>query len=417
MSMAAERSRAAPGEPDRLDGFSTPREVDRLFGHEAAIERIRRRARKAAACIMPGCWSDRRASARRRSPIASRARCSPRARELRRRETIRCSARWRRSRIPNLLLIRRSWVEKSKRYSQWIGVDEVRRLTRLSRQYGGRGGLARRHRRPRRRAEPECGERASEGAGRAAVQDAVPPDLERRGAASRHHPLAHPDASCHGLGREDLEEAVRAALDRDEPRGRRQDARHRARALSQGSVRRALELVVERRHRALWRDRSQPSPPCRSIDGPRLHRLVERLAGAADTERFDLYLALLLGLIERLIRVTATGEGATQEEQKLAKRLISPANLADWADAWEAISEAKARGLRPQSRSRPACCSRPGSGCSIWRGNILFSEREPASLPAARRRRYSCRHGRQAALLHHHRHLLSERRAPYRPCL
>ncbi|MEZ5876153.1 MAG: hypothetical protein R3D30_15520 [Hyphomicrobiales bacterium] len=29
---------------------------------------------------------------------------------------------------PNLLLIRRSWVEKSKRYSQWIGVDEVRRL-------------------------------------------------------------------------------------------------------------------------------------------------------------------------------------------------------------------------------------------------------------------------------------------------
>jgi DNA polymerase-3 subunit delta' len=37
MSMAAERSRAAPGEPDRLTGFSTPREVDRLFGHEAAL--------------------------------------------------------------------------------------------------------------------------------------------------------------------------------------------------------------------------------------------------------------------------------------------------------------------------------------------------------------------------------------------
>ena len=35
--MAAERQRAAPNEPDRLEGFSAPREVDRLFGHDAAI--------------------------------------------------------------------------------------------------------------------------------------------------------------------------------------------------------------------------------------------------------------------------------------------------------------------------------------------------------------------------------------------
>jgi hypothetical protein len=77
------------------------------------------------------------------------------------------------------------------------------------------------------------------------------------------------------------------------------------------------------------------------IDGPRLHRQVERLAVPTESERLDLYLALLLGLIERLIRFTATGEGATKEEEKLAKRLISPANLADWAEAWEAIAEAK----------------------------------------------------------------------------
>ena len=36
--MAAERARAAAlAEPDRLEGFSAPREVDRLFGHEAAL--------------------------------------------------------------------------------------------------------------------------------------------------------------------------------------------------------------------------------------------------------------------------------------------------------------------------------------------------------------------------------------------
>ena len=38
MSMATERARAAAlAEPDRLEGFSSPREVDRLFGHEAAL--------------------------------------------------------------------------------------------------------------------------------------------------------------------------------------------------------------------------------------------------------------------------------------------------------------------------------------------------------------------------------------------
>ena len=31
-----------------------------------------------------------------------------------------------------------------------------------------------------------------------------------------------------------------------------------------------------------------------------------------------------------------------REERKLAERLLSPATLASWAEAWEAISEAKA---------------------------------------------------------------------------
>ena len=106
-------------------------------------------------------------------------------------------------------------------------------------------------------------------------------------------------------------------------------------------MRRALELVSNRGHRTLSRD---PRRPWRSAGdrGPELHRLVDRLAGAAESERFDLYLALLLGLIERLIRFTATGEGVTVDEERLAARLLSPANLARWAEAWEAISEAKA---------------------------------------------------------------------------
>ena len=69
------------------------------------------------------------------------------------------------------------------------------------------------------------------------------------------------------------------------------------------------------------------------------------LSSTAETERLELYLSLLLGVIERLIRVGATGEGATGQERALAKRLVSPGNLARWAEAWEAISLARSEAL------------------------------------------------------------------------
>ena len=41
---------------------------------------------------------------------------------------------------PNLLVIRRAWNEKTKRYGQWIGVDEVRRLRAFLGNTAGEGG-------------------------------------------------------------------------------------------------------------------------------------------------------------------------------------------------------------------------------------------------------------------------------------
>ena len=41
-----------------------------------------------------------------------------------------------------------------------------------------------------------------------------------------------------------------------------------------------------------------------------LHALVERLSSTAATERLDLYLSLLLGVIERLIRIARDREGS-----------------------------------------------------------------------------------------------------------
>jgi DNA polymerase-3 subunit delta' len=140
------------------------------------------------------------------------------------------------------------------------------------------------------------------------------------------------------LGAEDLESAVSAAFARDDHEA--DDATlSLALALSEGSVRRALELAsgegIEFYREILAFFGTLPE-----LDGARLHRVVERVAG--DSDRTELFLALLLGLMERLVRFVGTLEGARGEEQMLAKRLISPANLAHWAEAWEAIGRAKA---------------------------------------------------------------------------
>ena len=139
---------------------------------------------------------------------------------------------------------------------------------------------------------------------------------------------------------ETLEAAVRAALERD---GLKADAAalRLAITLAQGSVRRALELVsgegIQLYDQILANFDAFPA-----LDGAALHKEVERLSGAGETERLELYLALLLGIIERLIRAAAMGEGVGERERELAMRLVSKDNLPHWAAAWETISEARA---------------------------------------------------------------------------
>jgi len=342
MSMAVERSRAALTEPDRLDGFSTPREVDRLFGHEGALSEFDdalRSGRMHHAWLLVGPEGIGKATLAyrfARAVLAEGDQGGTREAADREHPVFRKVAALSH---PNLLLIRRSWVEKSKRYSQWIGVEEVRRL---------RGFL---------------GHSAGEGRWRVVIVDRAD-ELNQNAANALLKALEEPPpktlflliSSAEGrlpitirsrarilrvtaLGEEDLEKAVRAALARD---GHEADAKTLAMAvaLSQGSVRRALELVSSAGIE-LYGEIAAALAALPEVDGPRLHRQVERLAGPGDTERLDLYLSLLLGLIERLIRFGATGEGATPGEQSLGKRLISPTNLAYWAEAWEAISEAR----------------------------------------------------------------------------
>jgi DNA polymerase-3 subunit delta' len=136
-----------------------------------------------------------------------------------------------------------------------------------------------------------------------------------------------------------LAAAVQAALDRDRVEADPKTLRV-ALALAQGSVRRALELVSGEGI-ALYGEIVGMVGALPELDGARLHATADRLGGAANSEQLELYFSLLLGLIERLIRHAATGEGAMPDEQALARQLISPGNLLHWAEAWEAITQAR----------------------------------------------------------------------------
>jgi DNA polymerase III subunit delta' len=342
MSRTAERPRAVLTEPDRLEGFSSPREVDRLFGHEAALGELHealRSGRMHHAWLIVGPEGVGKATLAyrvARTVLADGERGDLRKALGRSHPVFRKVAALSH---PNLLVIRRSWVEKSKRYSQWIGIDEVRRLRAFLGHSAGEGGW--------RVVIVDRADELNQNAANAllkALEEPPPKTLFLLiSSAEGRLPVTVRSRArilrVTALEQEDLEEAVRAALDRDQ---HKTDGHTLATALalSQGSVRRALELVVNGGI-ALYREILTSLGGLPEIEGPELHRLADRLAGSAESERFDLYLALLLGLIERLIRFTATGEEATQEEQKLAKRLLSRTNLAYWANAWEAISEAK----------------------------------------------------------------------------
>jgi DNA polymerase-3 subunit delta' len=242
---------------------------------------------------------------------------------------------------PNLLLLRRSLNEKTKRYGQWIGVDEVRRLRAFLGHSAGEGGGWR-------VVVVDRADEMNQNAANALLKalEEPPPRTLFLLVASAEGKLPVTIRSrtrvlrVSALPERELESAVRAALARDEYEIDDEEVLATAIALADGSVRRALELAtgdgIE-----IYRDIVATFGALPELDAARLHSLADRLAGSSQTDQFALYVSLLLGLIERLIRFAATGEGATEEERAIARKLVSRANLGAWAEAWEAIAAAK----------------------------------------------------------------------------
>ena len=345
MSRAAAKKREDPvEEPDRLEGFSSPREVDRLFGHEAALTEFGEalhggRLHHAWLMVGPeGVGKATLAYRLAREVLARGEEGVPHAPIDPDHPVFRKVAGLGH---PNLLLIRRSWNDKTKRYSQYIGVDEVRRLRNFLGHSAGETGW--------RVVVVDRADDLNQNAANAllkALEEPPPRTLFLLVATAEGRIPVTIRSRCRtlrvtALPSDGLEGAVRAALERDE---HEVDAETLSVALelSQGSVRRTLELATGEGI-ALHRDILATFARLPELDGPAAHKLAERLGGfGSDGERLELFLSLLFGLMERLIREAATGEGAIGEERELAARLLSPATLPHWVEAWEAIGRAKA---------------------------------------------------------------------------
>ena len=106
--------------------------------------------------------------------------------------------------------------------------------------------------------------------------------------------------------------------------------------LSGGSVRRLLNLASNggiALNGAIMRHLSELP----KVDWGAIHTLAEKLAPAAAEQQFSLFIELLMGSLTRLVRSAATGEGEATE-LAIAVRIIGHSRLASFAEAWETLS-------------------------------------------------------------------------------
>ncbi len=247
---------------------------------------------------------------------------------------------------PGLLIIRRPYSMKDKRFAANIPVDEVRKL---------RGFLAH-----------TAGGNASAGA---AVQRVVIVDqadeLNISSANALLKSLEEPPpqtlfllitsqpgrllptirSRCRTLTLPELSaDSMRAAAvqaltaaDLEPPEGADwQQLTHMAR----GSVRRLLGLLsgdgLKLSERVYALMEALPK-----VDWNAVHTLGDELGSTAAEQKFEAFFDLLLDLTAALARAAATGEG-TPREIALAQRLVGNGGVAAWAELWQTIGRRKA---------------------------------------------------------------------------
>ena len=328
----------APPEADRLESYPHPRHTHRLHGHGQAEQAL---AEAFASGRMHHAWLLRGAEGIGKATLAYRFARFALADPLERdrfggsleiagdstaaRQVAALSH-------PNLLVIRRPWNQKDKRFAASIPIDEVRRLRSFL-------SLA-----------------AEETAWRVVIVDSAD-DLAGPAANALLKSLEEPPARmvfmlvssepgrllptirsrCRTidlakLGPDDLRRAVSDALAAADKDPVDDDQWPRLAAIADGSVRRALSISqsdgLKNYDRIVEMLALLPK-----VDWAAAHALSDELAVASAEQKYEAFFDMFLDLLARITRCAATG--AFTANLAFASRLIPVARLATFADLWE----------------------------------------------------------------------------------
>ena len=341
----AEQTESLP-EIDRLENFPHPRETEKLFGHQEAERELAAAiasGRMHHAWLLAGPQGVGKATLAYRAAKAALSR--PTDRDMLRHsldvdQNATAARQVRALSHPGLLVIRRSWNQKDKRFPQSISVDEVRRLRSF------------------------LGHRGAEGSWRVVIVDTAD-ELNINAANALLKSLEEPPAETvfllvtsepgrllptirsrcrtldlQRLNERDLEAAAGTALkaaSREEPEAQ---SRQLLVKLAAGSVRRYLSLEAGG-GRELYQEIYALIAAMPDVRWAKVHQLADTLAAPAAETRFELFFDLLLELLARLVKALAGGQGEPEEAQ-VAARLWRPEQLATVAEVWETVAREKA---------------------------------------------------------------------------
>jgi len=337
----------APPEADRLEGFPHPRETAALFGHDAA-ERALAEAlaggRTHHAWLLAGPQGIGKATLAYRFARSALAEPGERsATDLSVPQDSRAARQVRALSHPGLLVIRRPWDDKAKRFATSIPVDQVRKLRAFLSHSAAQGSW-------RVVIVDDAGELNVNAANALLKSLEEPPArtvfLLVSSAPGRLLPTIR--SRCRTLPLQPLDaEALRpaasqalAAAEADAPGTADWPKLER---LAEGSVGRLLGLWYAG-GLDLYERIAKLTGALPRVDWHAAHALADELQPAAAQARFELFFELLLTTLARLIRAQAAGEGSA-EERHLAQRLIGEERLASFAALWERIGRNKAETL------------------------------------------------------------------------
>jgi DNA polymerase-3 subunit delta' len=333
-------------ESDRLEGFPHPRECERLFGHAEAERML---ADALAADRLHHAWlitgREGIGKATLAYALARFALAKPEERGLGAQtlDIDRATPAARQVRAlshPGLIVLRRPWDPRAKRFANSIPVDEVRRL---------RGFL---------------GHTADADTWRVVIVDRAE-ELNNNAANALLKSLEEPPArtvfllisSAAGrltatirsrcrrldlapLGPADLRAAAEAALaaaGEPLPDGAEWPRLER---LARGSVRAVLTLGRTGGVK-LYETITAILAGLPRVNWQEAHALADELTGSGAEQRFETFFDMLLDQIAGLVRAGTAG-GSDPEVGRLAARLVKPHGLASWAELWETVVREKA---------------------------------------------------------------------------